>query len=91
MSADQLNRISPDHILLSGDLLLSFEGELSHITIYMKFVNRCAKTDHFQAKNCVERCVGVLRSKVESGEVEQVHNLFVCDTSIPTQVQQALL
>ena len=91
MSADQLNRISPDHILPSGDLLLSFEGELSHRTIYMKFVNFVPKPIIFKQKICVERCVGVLRSKVESREVEQVHNLFVCDTSIPTQVQQALL
>ena len=77
MSADQLNRISPDHSLLSSDLLLSFEGELSHIVIYEKFVNFVPKLIIFKQKICVEGCVGVLRSKVESREVEQVHNLFV--------------
>ena len=77
MSADQLNRISPDHSLLSGDLLLSFEGELSHIMIYEKFVNFVPKPIIFKQKLCVEGCVGVLRSKAESREVEQMHNLFV--------------
>ena len=78
MSADQLNRISPDHSLLSGDLLLSFEGELSHIMIYEKFVNFVPKPIIFKQKLCVEEgCVGVVRSKAESREVEQMHNLFV--------------
>ena len=76
MSADQLNRISPDHNLLSGDLLLSFEGELSHIMVHEKFVNFVPKLIIFKQKLCVEGCVEVLRSKAESREVEQMH-LFV--------------
>ena len=72
MSADQLNRISPDHSLLPDDLLLSFEGELSDM-IYEKFVNFVPKPIIFKQK----LCVGVLRSKAESRQVEQIHNLFV--------------
>ena len=66
MSADQLSRISPDHSLLSGDLLLSFEGELPHIMIHEKVVNFVPKPIIFKQKLCVEGCVGVLRSKAES-------------------------
>ena len=76
MSADQLNRISFDHSLLSGDLLLSCEGELSHIMIPEKFVNFVPKPIIFKQKLCAEGCVGVLRSKAESCEVEQMH-IFV--------------
>ena len=58
MSADQLSRISPDHSLLSGDLLLSFEGELPHIMIYEKFVNFVPKQIIFKQKLCRRLCRG---------------------------------
>ena len=45
--------------------------------IYKKFVNLVPKPIIFKQKLCVEGCVGVLRSKAESREVEQMHNLFV--------------